>query len=344
MELAFTSDAVLLCGGNGAGKTSVLEAIDFLSRGRSFRSPRLAPLLRTDSESVTVSGEIADSVNRTHLGIQKSAHETILRCDQKKVASIVNHAACLPVVSMHPDSHRLVQGSARYRRNYLDWSAFHVKQDFLHAWRRYNKCLRQRNHVLKQYPEGGLPQLATWTREISLIGSQIDQARLEVFKEIETAFTTYIHDLLPECEIYLEYFKGWPMQLTLYEALERDRPQELRNKTTRWGPHHADIKIFLNHQAAALTASRGQQKLIAVSLLLAQIKHMQQKNILKCVALLDDICAELDYQHAQALFAALQSLGCQVFISAIEPEQVDLQGWGAAQVFHVKHGNCKPLV
>lgn len=342
LELALADDATLFYGENGAGKTSILEAIDFLSRGRTFRTRRLVPLLRRGSESITVSGKIVESDYTTHLGIQKSANETVLHCNQQNVETISNHASYLPVVCMHPDSHQLVQGGARYRRNYLDWSAFHVKPEFLHEWRKYNKCLRQRNHVLR-HGANKTKELEGWTQELGMIGECIDQSRSEIFEELMPIFDEYSAKLLPECKVSLIYVRGWPSKLSLIDALEQAHLQELQNKTTRYGPHRADIKISLNDQDAALAASRGQQKLIAAILMLAQIEHAQQNSTRKCVVLLDDVRAELDHAHAQALFVALQALKSQVLLSAIEPGQVDLQGWTKSKVFHVKHGTCELL-
>lgn len=342
LELSPAESATLFCGENGAGKTSILEAIDFLSRGRTFRSHLLTPLLRTGNDTTIVSGKVVDAHFTTHLGIQKSVAQTVLHCDQQKVESISNHASYLPVACMHPDSHQLVQGGARYRRSYLDWSAFHVKPGFLHAWRKYNKCLRQRNYVLRQGANKA-KELKGWTEEIDIIANVINRTRLKIFDEISPIFEHYSSKLLPECKISLVYLRGWSNKLSLQEALEQARSQELQTKTTRWGPQRADLKISLNDQDAALAASRGQQKLIVASLLLAQIDHLQMSSNRKCVVLLDDIRAELDNEHAHALIAALQALHCQIFLSAIEPEQVDLQGWGKTKVFHVKQGKCKLL-
>ena len=98
----------------------------------------------------------------------------------------------------------------------------------------------------------------------------------------------------------------------------------------------------MNKQKAASAASRGQQKLIVASLMLAQINHIQHNGDHNCIVLLDDLCAELDQKHARRLLTALQALKCQTFITAIEPDQVDLQGWDKTKVFHVKRGTCEP--
>ncbi len=340
LDLSLAQDANLFVGENGAGKTSILEAIDVLSRGRSFRERRTSPLIKQQTDELVVSGKVVVDGVSTHLGIQKSSKHTLLHCNQEKVASISNHASYLPALSMHPDSHQLIQGSGKYRRNYIDWSAFHVKHNFLMIWRDYNKCLRQRNSVLRN--RGSEHELNIWTAQLSELGEDLNQSRKKIFNEIRPIFMKYSSILLPECKLEVNFHSGWQDDVALEEALNDMREQERMSKTTRSGPHRADIKILLNEQTASATASRGQQKLIAASMLLAQIDHIQQFNHRKCVVLLDDIRAELDQQHARALIKALQMLGCQVFITAIEAEQIDLEGWEETNVFHVKQGVCTP--
>lgn len=341
LDTSFAADANLFVGKNGAGKTSILEAIDILSRGRSFRERRTSPLLRKDSDQLTISGKVNHVEQVTHLGIQKSSRLTTLHCNQEKVASISNHASYLPVLSMHPDTHQLIQGSGKHRRNYIDWSAFHVKPLFLKKWRDYSKCLRQRNVALRDNATND--ELLIWSKQLSILGEEVNLARSEIFNEITPIFAEFISILLPECEVCMTYQQGWPEELSLEAALREVRNQELHSKTTRRGPHRADIRIFLNQQEASAAASRGQQKLIAASLLLAQIDHIQRYSEQKCVVLLDDIRAELDQQHAHAFISALQTLGCQVFITAIEAEQIDLNGWEDTKVFHVEQGVCSVM-
>ncbi len=342
LELSLAQNANLFIGENGAGKTSILEGVDFLSRGRTFRSRTLDPILRNESEHVTVSGKVVDREQITTLGIQKSADEMKLHHDEEKINSISRHASNLPVVAMHPDSHQIIQGGSRHRRHYLDWSAFHVKPDFLQEWRKFNKCLRQRNNILRKGTDMK-SELTAWTKEFCEFSKKITYTRSQIFQEINDMFLQYSSKLLPECRIELDFDKGWPDAQSLEEALAASYEQEHKNKTTRWGPQRADIKIKLNQKNAHLSASRGQQKLIAASLLLAQINNLQTYSSRHCVVLLDDIRAELDNAHAHALFTSLQDLKCQVFISAIEPDDVNLGGWEDSKMFHVEHGKCKPL-
>ncbi len=341
LEITLAADANLFIGENGAGKTSILEAIDILSRGRSFRERRTHPLLRKQASSIIVSSKLNTADGSIHLGIQKSAKQTLLHVNQEKVSSVSEHASHLPVVSMHPDSHQLIQGGSKQRRNYLDWSAFHVKPTFLQHWRNYNKSLRQRNQALRD--QRPTEEINVWAKKLSEHAECVDRERSEIFGQLNPIIEGYSRRLLPEAEINVKYARGWPEEQNLEQTLNELLDQERKLKSTRAGAHRAELKLLLNEQDAAATASRGQQKLIAACLLLAQIEHVQQLSAQKCVVLLDDVRAELDQEHAHALITALQDLGCQVFITAIEREQIELTGWQDTKVFHVKQGYCKPM-
>ena len=341
LDISLATDANVFIGENGAGKTSILEAIDILSRGRSFRERRIQPLLRKQASDLIVSGTLNTAEGGIHLGIQKSTKQTTLHTNQEKVASISNHASYLPVVSIHPDSHQLVQGGSRFRRNYLDWLTFHVKPAFLQHWRNYSKCLRQRNQALRE--QCSTDELVVWTKKLNEHAISVDHARSEIFDHLKPIFDDYSRILLPEAEIDIDYYRGWSNTLTLEQELAEVLSQERHSKTTRLGAHRADLKLFMNQQEAATIASRGQQKLTAASLLLAQIDYAQKASSQRCVVLLDDIRAELDQEHAHALMTALQNLGCQVFITVIDRHQLELKGWQNTKLFHVKQGMCKAI-
>lgn len=341
LEIRPGPQVTLFWGQNGAGKTSILETVDFLSRGRSFRSRRLDALLRKGARTLTVRGTVREAGVPTHLGIEKSAQGRVLLCNHRKAETLSAHAARLPVVALHPDSHRLVQGGARYRRNYIDWSAFHVKPDFLPAWREYSRCLRQRNQVLRS--RGGAREMQAWTQKTAAAGERVNIARSGIIEEISPVFEEYSRRLLPEAESTLRYSRGWPGESeSLEAALVQARGRERRTLATHWGPHRAELSLSLNQHPAAQVASRGQQKLLATSLLLAQVAHLQARTRRECVVLLDDIGAELDRDHAGALVREVAALGCQAFMTALAPGDVDLQAWTQARMFHVKHGTCKP--
>ena len=160
VELAPQPGINLITGDNGAGKTSVLEALHVMAYGRSFRGRVRDGLVRQGQDALDVFVEWdeqrsgAESATRRKAGLRHSGQEWKGRLDGEDVGQLGNLCAALAVVTFEPGSHALVSGGGEPRRRFLDWGLFHVEPDFLALWRRYSRALKQRNALLKQ---GGHP-------------------------------------------------------------------------------------------------------------------------------------------------------------------------------------------
>ncbi|MGH8074570.1 MAG: DNA replication/repair protein RecF, partial [Lysobacter sp.] len=172
----------VLVGDNGAGKTSVLEALHLMAYGRSFRgrvgdglvrhgAPALEVFVewreRSASGSPTLSpvgqAPTGDGALRTRkAGLRHAGRDWEGRLDGSRVAQLGELCAALAVVTFEPGSHALVSGPGEVRRRYLDWGLFHVEPGFLPVWRRYSRALKQRNALLKA--RASEAQLDAWDR------------------------------------------------------------------------------------------------------------------------------------------------------------------------------------
>ena len=140
-----------LHGDNGAGKTSVLESISVLSRGRSFRTTQPSELAGPLEGAYRVFAELAGEDGKMHrVGLERAGTHWRARINGEEVRQLSRLSRKLPSVLMIPDSHQLVSGSPEVRRKYLDWGLFHVERGFLDEWRRFSKALKQRNAALRR--------------------------------------------------------------------------------------------------------------------------------------------------------------------------------------------------
>jgi DNA replication and repair protein RecF len=167
-QIEFCPDASLnlIFGENGAGKTSVLEALFYLGRGRSFRSSQVSSLIQTDADDFTVFGKIQDGGKRYRLGVQVGRGSSDVHINGQGGGHTADLVEAFPVQIIDPEVHLLVQGAPKGRRQFVDWGVFHVKHDFLAAWRRYRRALRQRNMALRQ----GLERIfgiVNWSSRVS---------------------------------------------------------------------------------------------------------------------------------------------------------------------------------
>ncbi len=335
----------LITGLNAAGKTSLLEAIDILSRGRSFRTHRLDRLVTAGESKLTVSARL----HRPHppvinIGLERSRAGTQIRIQGRAAESVAELAALLPVQALHPESHQLIQGGAAHRRAYIDWGTFHVEQRFLSVWRRYYRALRQRNAALRSAapPEA----VRAWHYELSETGQLVDRYRKDYLQALLPVIDQYSRMFPSATQIQLHYRRGWPEdgEHDLDAALERELLADLQRGHTRLGPHRADLEIRLNGRPASGTASRGQQKLIAAVLRLAQTQLFTARTGRACVFLIDDLPAELAPGNRQLLLQALAQLSLQVFITAIDIGDLELSMWPQAGLFHVEHGHIYRMI
>src|SRR5262249_33040360 len=160
---------------NGAGKTSLLEAIFLLGRGRSFRTRQLRRLVARGSSEFAVFGEVSTESAVRRVGVAWSQGRLEKRIDGESAPGTAALAALFPVHVLDPSSHELVQGTPSERRRFLDWGVFHVEHAYLETWRRYRRLLSQRNAALKA--GAGMEELGAWSVPMAEAGEAVHQMR-----------------------------------------------------------------------------------------------------------------------------------------------------------------------
>lgn len=323
-----------ITGDNGAGKTSLLEAIHLLAYGRSFRGPVRDGLIRTGAESLEVFAEWQEAARQRRVGLRHTGQTWEGRLDGAAATALGELCAALAVVTYEPGSHALVSGGGEPRRRWLDWGLFHVEQEFLPLWRRYSRALKQRNALLKGRLKAD--QLEAWEHELAEAGEPLTSRRQAYLDRLQPQLAAVARDLAPSLgEASLEFQPGWRRQeLSLADALLLARERDLTAGYTSVGPHRADWRIAYAARPGRESLSRGQAKLTALACLLAQAEDYAVERGEWPVLALDDLASELDRAHQQQLLERLRASGAQVFITGTE-KPADI---GAAELFHVEHG------
>lgn len=335
-ELSLHPGRNLIWGGNGSGKTSLLEGIFLLGRGRSFRTRNSERLVRHGEDRLVVFGRTEsagpDGGGLVHaVGVEAHRREgTHARVDGAAVASLADLSRVFPVQVIDPEIHKLIEEGGRRRRRWLDWAVFHVEPQFADWWVRFARAVRQRNAALRH--RGGT---RPWELEIAALGEKISQARRAVLEQMAAHWTEVTAGL--DCPVAeLQYFRGWGAQHSLAEALEASRERDQARGLTHAGPHRADVLIRVDGKLAREVLSRGQQKLMAVALTLAQLRLLKEVSGTTPTLLLDDPAAELDAEHLGHFVRQIAPLGCQLVITSLHPETA---AFGAPdRVFHVEQG------
>jgi DNA replication and repair protein RecF len=350
----------LIWGGNGSGKTSLLESIFLLGRGRSFRTRNSERLIRHGRDRLVVFGRTAggnDPGDSTYsgagverrsgpgipgsltqpLGVQVSrADGTIARISGATARSLTELTQAFPVQVIDPGVHKLVEEGGHRRRRWMDWAVFHVEHQFGDWWLRYTRILKQRNAALRTQPG----QVSVWDAELARVGELIAESRRRFVESLLPYWRESVL-ALSGLEPELHYFKGWAQDVSLAEALAASKARDESKRLTHPGPHRADVIVRMNGRPAREVLSRGQQKLVAVAMTLAQLNLLQEATQTTPTLLLDDPAAELDGDHLRRFIEQVMRLHSQLVLTSLHSES-HLFGT-PNRVFHVEQGRVQPV-
>lgn len=326
----------VIVGENASGKTSLLEAIYLLGRGKSFRSALSRSVVTKGQESLIVFGHLNTQAGQAHrLGVQIQAGQFKAKLDGVELKKSSDLAGYLPLLFISPDADKLINSSPRQRRRFLDWGLFHVEPSFLQVWQRYNRILTQRNKLLKL---DTVDQLDVWDTQLIEAGEQLHRMRLSYVDQLASVAQHILSQLSELSEVKLSYKSGWPKELSLETGLMETRSSDRNMGFTQRGPHRCDLVLKVQGQSAANFLSGGQQKILASALLLAQAKIFNEHLADPCLLLVDDLPAELDEGHRQRFMEVLYNTGSQLFVTATSADLLNIEPFQDKTVFHVEHG------
>jgi len=324
----------LVVGPNGAGKTALLESIFFLARGKSFRTNGSRPLVREGARGMSVFGKVVGAQGEAHrVGIGLEGRERRVRVDGVDVGRLSALAEALGVSLLVPQSHEILDRGPDVRRRLVDWGVFHVEPVFREEARRYVRALHQRNAALRD--QGA--DVHAWDELVAETGEAVQFRRENLVAAMKEELRRLGQAML-KAPVEMVLKRGWPESVgSLKEALKRSRRQDFAQGFTGVGPHRAEVRVLVDGRPASEFASRGQQKLVVASILIAMSKVVKETRRESMIFLLDDFPSELDVSSRGKLWEEVARLGCQCFVSGLDlgtlPKHPD------SRMFHVERGN-----
>lgn len=215
----------------------------------------------------------------------------------------------------------------------MDWGVFHVEPRFAFHWQRYHQALRQRNAALRARQAPAI--IGAWDPELIVSGSFLSVAREAYISQLREVLDPLGSALLGE-PIGLRYKTGWNRDLTLEEAIGAGLTLDRERGSTQVGPQRADLVVEFGGHRARERVSRGQQKMLAAALILAQLKMFANANAVPML-LLDDPAAELDVERLDRLIRQVRLLPVQLVVTSLTRDSSGIGEPGASYFLDEGH-------
>ncbi len=312
-EIPFHDSANIIVGRNGHGKTNVLEAIYFLATTKSFRTTRVASLVRFHSLNVFVTGLLQRFGVEKKLSVGLEVGETrrrVLMLNEERVA-LPAYVSAMTVLAYSAARLEILRGVPEERRRFLDRGIASVDPAYLELITRYGRVLRQRNALLH---DGATAGLDAWDAEFVTAGGAIQSAR-----------AAYSDALQQELDVIVEehdyHVRGVKLVYapSRSETLAKLRPAELRARMSLTGPQRDTLDFTVDDRQAAEVLSGGEQKMMVLFLKFAKLALFRRRFDEAALFLLDDIDAELDLEILQKLLSRLPA-STQVFATSAKEQ------------------------
>ena len=354
-QIDIGAQMVVLVGPNGAGKTNMIEAISFLAPGRGLRRATLDDVAFAEGDgSWAVSADVEGALGLATLGtgIEPPAGDIVqtsrkCRIDREPATSAAAFADHVRVVWLVPAMDQLFNGPASERRRFLDRLVLAVDSDHMTRVNALERALRSRNRLLED-PRADPHWLDAIEHETAELAVAVTALRAETARRLAARLLARRDSAspFPVAEIVLN---GWMENLVaLHPAVEvedryravlkQNRARDAAAGRTLDGPHLTDLAVtFASKGIAADDASTGEQKALLIGLVLAHAGLIAEMSGFAPVLLLDEVVAHLDPLRRAALYAELNELGAQVWITGADAAAFS-EIAGRAEVFEVRPG------
>ena len=328
----------VLVGGNGAGKSSVLEAIGYLATLASFRRAPEASLVRVGAATTVLRGEFAGEAGKVRVEVevpQQGRHR--VQVDGKRAAGRGEVAAHVALVAFLPDDLDLIKRGPAYRREFVDDLAVQLWPAAAADQQDCERALRQRNALLRREGRRADPvTLEVWDERLAALGGVVVQRRLEALAAVSGGVDSVCRSLGGGGGEFAWQYLGAgigevapgedPAELVerLARAAAAAREEDLERRTTTVGPHRDEVVLLAGGRDLRTRASQGEQRTVALALRLAAFDLLGERRRSAPVLVLDDVFSELDGDRRARLVERLPR--GQVFVSTAHGEDVPAGG------------------
>ena len=334
----------LFYGDNGVGKTSLIEAVYFLSCCKSFRTTSLEHLMSYEESwfSLNAIASKKEYGLQHSINVRRTKKQNRVTIDESNINRSSQLSQMLPTLVVCSERQRLFLASPQVRRNFLDWGLFHVKPESIKLFTKFERVLKQRNAAIKNKASADL--IKTWDIEFVEYGNKIAELRVWFIQKLSQILQSSFLMSLDNSEYSLDYDFGYGKYPNLSEAISSGYDQDCRYGYTRYGPHRSDFLVLKNGRNVKDDLSKGQTKLLIYFLVLSQAKLIFESKGVNPWMLLDDFVSDFSAETLELAYNSVKQSGCQVFMTSAIDFSNQLKNDPNVYLFHVEHGKAKKMI
>ena len=334
LSLGLNRGLNIFIGQNGQGKTNLLEAIQLLTSGKTFRPGKVQDWLRQGFSESVVRGSVEKPVGQSELSLGLHTGKKKWLLDGKSLSG-AGMSKNFPSILFSPESLSVIKDGPEARRDFLDETLCSFSENNLRVVEAYQKVLKARNHLLKDHQRELIPQHQMHDLLISIdepflrAATHLAIARLESIKALSEDFNSMVHriDSTLAVDVSVDYLisdaraNDWDenqIHNAMRKRLAELRSQEMAVGHSLVGPHKHDVRILYGGQDSRFWCSQGQQRALILSFKLARIVYHNRVHKQDPFLLLDDVLSELDAEKRANLVAVLSHMNGQIFVTSTE--------------------------
>lgn len=318
-RIDFTNKLNYIVGANGVGKTSVLEAIYYLSTTKSSATTSDSEVVKIGEDNFIIQGDFIGLTNdlvRVNYSVAENKKTYLL--NNKQVNKFSDVIGKFPVVLLSPADHKITEGYPAERRKFIDSVISQASRTYLKLLIEYNRTLKQRTFLLNRIRESNwrnINELNAWNEKLVKSGTEIIKHRIIFISEFENYVNETYRRIINEREIpgisyfFLDGNCSGNIEVCFEQMINLKVEEEIRRGTSLVGPHRDDFIFEINRLNLKNYGSQGQHKTFQTVLKFAEYFYLKDKMKSEPLFLLDDVFGELDAERAKAISNCLSSVG-----------------------------------
>jgi DNA replication and repair protein RecF len=350
-DIDFSPKINCFVGDNGVGKTNILDAIHYLSLTKSYFTNIDSNSIKHGEDYFLIKGIFTSEAGEedVYCGFQKSKRK-VFKHNNKEYSRMSEHIGKYPVVMISPADSSVIEGGSDERRKFMNGVISQYDRSYLEAVMRYNKALKNRNTLLKQYAQSkkyDREMLGLWEEQMIPSAEQIHKARMEFVTELIPVFQEYYTRISGGRESVRLSYRSQLNRASLQENLKRSFDKDCILQYTTTGVHRDDMTLEMDNYPIRDLGSQGQQKSYIVALKLAKFDYISKKGRVLPVLLMDDVFDKFDARRVEKIIelVADNKFG-QIFITDTHRDRLNMILSGSDvsyKLFRINNGEMEVI-